>query len=184
MEGIRGAEEHLSNLERAWHKVLDEIAASVPTIVVGIVILIIFWLLGRLLEHFINRVGSRAKVNPDILRLMAWSGKTTVLAFGVVTACGTMGIEIGGLLAGLGLTGFALGFALKDIISNWLSGVLILVYEPFRRGDYVSIANTPGLEGTVVAIDFRYTSLEKDGKLILVPNANLFTKEIIVTKTR
>lgn len=184
MEGIRGAEQHISDLERAWQKVLDEVAASLPTIVVGIVILVIFWLLGRLLEHFIHRVGSRAKINPDILRLMAWSGKTTVLAFGLVTACGTMGIEIGGLLAGLGLTGFALGFALKDIISNWLSGVLILVYEPFRRGDYVSIANTPGLEGTVVAIDFRYTTLEKDGKLVLVPNANLFTKEIIVTRTK
>jgi small conductance mechanosensitive channel len=91
---------------------------------------------------------------------------------------------VGALLAGLGLTGFAIGFALKDIISNWLSGVLILVYEPFRRGDYVSIANAPGLEGNVVAIDFRYTSLEKDGKVILVPNANLFVKEIIVNRVR
>lgn len=184
MEGIHGAEEQLSNLERAWRRVVEEVVAALPAIVISVVILIIFWLLARLLEHFIHRMGNRAKVNPDILRLLAWSGKITVLAFGVITACGTVGIEVGGLLAGLGLTGFALGFALKDIISNWLSGVLILVYEPFRRGDYVSIANTPGLEGTVVSIDFRYTSLEKDGKLVLVPNANLFTKEIIVARSR
>ena len=174
----------LTYVEQMWRGVIDKIATKLPDIGVSVIILLVFWFLGTLVDRFIRRVGTRGGVNPDILGLLAWSGKVTVLSVGVVTACGTMGIDVGALLAGLGLTGFAIGFALKDIISNWLSGVLILVYEPFRRGDYVSIANTPGLEGTVVAIDFRYTSLEKEGKLVLVPNANLFVKEIIVTRPR
>lgn len=182
MNGLRGAEQHLTAIERAWRAMLEQIAIKLPAIGVSIIILLVFWLVGSLLDRFIRRVGGRAGINPDVLGLMAWSGKIVVLSVGVVTACGTVGIDVGALLAGLGLTGFAIGFALKDIISNWLSGVLILVYEPFRRGDYVSIANTPGLEGTVVAIDFRYTSLEKDGKIVLVPNANLFVKEIIVNR--
>jgi small-conductance mechanosensitive channel len=173
---------NLTYVEQMWRGVIDKVASKLPDIGVSIVILFVFWLLGTLLDRFIRRLGSQAKVNPDILSLLAWSGKVSVLAVGVVTSCGTMGIDVGALLAGLGLTGFAIGFALKDIISNWLSGILILIYEPFRRGDYVSVANAPGLEGTVVAIDFRYTSLEKDGKLVLVPNANLFVKEIIVTR--
>jgi small conductance mechanosensitive channel len=60
-----------------------------------------------------------------------------------------------------------------------LAGILILVYEPFRRGDHVAVA---GLEGTVTAIDFRYTTLKLEDKLVLVPNANLFTKEIVVKR--
>lgn len=178
MDGVR----NLTYVEQMWRGVIDKVARKLPDIGVSIIILLVFWFVGTLFDRFIRKVGARAQVNPDILGLLAWSGKATVLSIGVVTACGTMGIDVGALLAGLGLTGFAIGFALKDIISNWLSGVLILVYEPFRRGDYVSIANAPGLEGTVVAIDFRYTSLEKEGKVVLVPNANLFVKEIIVTK--
>lgn len=184
MSGLQGAENHLSAIEQSWRAMLEQVARTLPSIGVSIVILLVFWFAGTLLDRFIRRVGLRAQINPDVLGLLAWSGKIVVLAVGVVTACGTVGIDVGALLTGLGLTGFAIGFALKDIISNWLSGVLILVFEPFRRGDYVSIANTPGLEGTVVAIDFRYTTLEKEGKVVLVPNANLFVKEIIVNRVR
>lgn len=184
MNELHNAGQQLSAIEHAWRALLEQIALKLPAIGVSIVILLVFWLAGSLFDRFIRRIGQRARINPDVLGLMAWSGKIVVLSVGVVTACGTVGIDVGALLAGLGLTGFAIGFALKDIISNWLSGVLILVYEPFRRGDYVSIANTAGLEGTVVAIDFRYTSLEKEGKIVLVPNANLFVKEIIVNRAR
>jgi small conductance mechanosensitive channel len=177
--GIQNAEQNLSNVDRMWRGVLDQIGRSLPSICISFVILLVFWLVARLLGRFIQRVGARAKVNPDVLGLLVWSGKVTTLAVGVVTACGNAGIDIGALLAGLGLTGFAIGFALKDIISNWLSGVLILVYEPFRRGDFINVG---GLEGTVVAIDFRYTSLQNEAKIILVPNANLFVKEIVVTR--
>lgn len=177
--GIQNAEHNLSDVERMWRGVLDQIGRSLPSIFISVVILLVFWLAARVLGRFIHRIGTRAKVNPDVLGLLVWSGKVTALSVGVVTAAGNAGIDIGALLAGLGLTGFAIGFALKDIISNWLSGVLILVYEPFRRGDFINVG---GLEGTVVAIDFRYTSLQNEGKIILVPNANLFVKEIIVTR--
>src|SRR5689334_21691168 len=109
-----------------WRGVIDKVAHKLPDIAISVIILLVFWLVGAVLDRFIRRVGNRARVNPDILSLLAWSGKATVASIGVVTACGTMGIDVGALLAGLGLTGFAIGFALKDIISNWLSGVLIL----------------------------------------------------------
>ncbi|HEX7446715.1 MAG TPA: mechanosensitive ion channel domain-containing protein [Pirellulales bacterium] len=172
-------EQDISNLEQMWRNAVATVGKAMPSVAVSIVILLVFWLVAALVARLIHRVGDRAKVNPDVLGLLAWSGRVTVLAIGVVTACGTMGIDVGALLAGLGLTGFAIGFALKDIISNWLSGVLILVYEPFRRGDFINVG---GLEGNVIAIDFRYTSLQKDDSVILVPNANLFVKEIIVKR--
>ena len=91
---------------------------------------------------------------------------------------GTAGIDVSALVAGLGLTGFALGFAFRDVLSNVLAGVLILMYRPFRRGDRIAVS---GLEGTVTGIDLRYTILENDGKTILIPNSNLFTNPIVVT---
>ena len=75
------------------------------------------------------------------------------------------------------MTGFALGFALKDTISNLISGVLILLYHPFEIGNRIKIG---GYEGTVVSIDLRYTELEAEGNKILIPNSKLFTDPITV----
>ena len=158
--------------------VLDQIGRSLPSICISVVIMLVFWLAARVLGRFIHRIGTRAgESRRPGTACLERQGHGSLRRR--VTAAGNAGIDIGALLAGLGLTGFAIGFALKDIISNWLSGVLILVYEPFRRGDFINVG---GLEGTVVAIDFRYTSLQNESKIILVPNANLFVKEIIVTR--
>lgn len=81
------------------------------------------------------------------------------------------------LVAGLGLTGFALGFALKDSIYNLLSGVLILLYKPFKISNIIKVA---GYDGDVVSINLRYTELISDGNKILIPNSKLFTDPITV----
>jgi small-conductance mechanosensitive channel len=96
---------------------------------------------------------------------------------GLVTALGTVGINVSAIVASLGLTGFAVGFALKDSISNLLSGVLILIYRPFRVGQWISVKS---FEGFVMSIDLRYTSLEQGDEKILVPNSLLFTNPISI----
>jgi len=81
----------------------------------------------------------------------------------------------------LGLTGFALGFGLKDILANVVSGVLILLYRPFGIDDRIIVA---GLEGVVSEIDLRYTTLEQEEKTFLVPNSLLITNTITLLKHR
>jgi small-conductance mechanosensitive channel len=103
--------------------------------------------------------------------------KLALLLFGLVTALGTAGVNISALVAGLGLTGFALGFAFRDVLSNLLAGILLLLYRPFARGQRISVT---GLEGIVTHIDLRYTNLDCDGNLVLIPNSNLFTNPITV----
>jgi small-conductance mechanosensitive channel len=97
--------------------------------------------------------------------------------FGIITALGTARVNVSALVASLGLTGFALGFALKDALSNTLAGVLILIYKPFRRGDHII---TSGFEGTVEQIDLRYTTLGSSGDKILIPNSTMFTNPVKV----
>lgn len=150
-----------------------------PRLALALVIAAAFWLLARLAERALARVTGLARLNPLVAALLARGARLLLLGFGVVTALGTLGVNIAALVAGLGLTGFALGFALKDSISNVLAGVLLLIYRPFGINDRISVTNQ---EGTVVAIDLRYTTLEAEARRILIPNSVLFTTPIIVLK--
>ena len=135
------------------------------------------WLLAHLIARAIRRGARRLDQNASGALLLARSVKIAVIALGSVTALGNLGVDVSAIVAGLGLTGFALGFALRDTISNLLAGVLILLYSPFELGNQIRILN---LEGVVVSIDLRYTELDGDGRRILVPNSKLFTDPITV----
>jgi small-conductance mechanosensitive channel len=138
-----------------------------------------FWVASRVVSALISRFVHRDMANADLIQLLARSARVALQVFGAVTALGTAGVDVRALVAGLGLTGFALGFAFRDVLSNVLAGVLILMYRPFHRGERIAVT---GLEGTVTEIDLRYTILENEGKTILIPNANLFTNPIVVTR--
>jgi small-conductance mechanosensitive channel len=119
-------------------------------------------------------------IESDALGIVTRGIKVSLLLVGVVTALGTLGVNVAAMVTGLGLTGFAVGFALKDIISNALAGVLILMYQPFRRSDRISVFSNIALEGEVIHIDLRYTTLEVADRRILVPNSYLFTNCITI----
>jgi small-conductance mechanosensitive channel len=88
-------------------------------------------------------------------------------------------VNITGIVAGLGLTGFALGFALRDSIANLLAGVLILLYRPFDVGDRIDVS---GLSGRVITVNLRYTELDAGNECVLVPNSKMLTDPIKVSK--
>ncbi|NOY69895.1 MAG: mechanosensitive ion channel [Deltaproteobacteria bacterium] len=152
-------------------------ALWMPKVIGVAVLLIVFFILAKLMKRIINNAAGRLKLDENIASLLARTSSIALTVFGVVTALGTLGINVSALVAGLGLTGFALGFALKDSISNLLSGILILLYQPFETGNRIRIA---GYEGIVVAIDLRYTKLESEGNNILIPNSKLFTDPIMI----
>jgi len=148
-----------------------------PRLAVSIATFLAFWVAAAVLQAIVARVGG--PLGDDVRRLIQRVLKVGVLTFGAVTALGTTGIDVSALVAGLGLTGFALGFALRDILANVVAGTLILIYRPFHRHDRVSVA---GFEGTVSDIDLRYTTLQTEGKRILIPNSTLFTNAISVVE--
>jgi small conductance mechanosensitive channel len=146
----------------------------------SLLILLAFWLASVLAKKIICRVERTADpAKQDVLNLLGQIAKISLLVFGAVTALGTLGVNVSALVAGLGLTGFALGFAFRDALSNALAGILIFIYHPFRRGDHIAVT---GFEGVVIGIDLRYTTLHTEGKIFLIPNSTLFTNPISVTK--
>src|SRR5687768_1618241 len=163
--------------EATWEAAWQQIGLLIPRILTGLAIILAFWTIARLVRSIIRRVGSNRRVNADVVMIMADAVKYALLTVGLITGLGTIGVDVSALVAGLGLTGLALGIALKDVVSNSIAGIMILIYKPFARHDRISVT---ALEGTVTQIDLRFTTLEtKDGR-ILIPNANLLTNSITV----
>ena len=163
-----------------WGKFLDKLLLWIPKLLEVVIILILFFILAKILKRLINKLSKKFNLADNIRYLLIRASNITIVIFGLITALGTLKINVSALVAGLGLTGFALGFAFKDTISNLLSGVLILIYHPFKIGDRIIIS---GFEGLVISIDLRYTQLKKDEEKILIPNSKLFTEAIRVVKS-
>ena len=147
-----------------------------PNAALGLGIFVIMWLTALIVSGVIRRVGRKVDDDKkDLVNLIARIVRVSVTVTGVICGLGTAGVNILPLVTGLGLTGFALGFAFKDLLSNVLAGMMIILYRPFKRGDRITVS---GCSGTVVNIDLRYTTLQSDDKTFLVPNTTLFTNTI------
>ncbi len=156
----------------------DTVLAHLPAVGSGLIVIAGFWIAAVAARSVVRRVAGR--LGPDSAILVDLAGSVVYwlgLAVGFISGLGTMGINVGALVAGLGLTGFALGFALRDAVSNLLSGVLILVFRPFRHGDLIEV---DGRQGTVADVDLRYTTIEGDGRRFLIPNQTMAKSTVTV----
>jgi small-conductance mechanosensitive channel len=140
-------------------------------------VLAISILANAILQAVLARALRTRSVHSGLRVLVRQGLRVALWLAGLASALGTLGVNVSALVAGLGLGGFALGFALRDILANLVAGVLILIYRPFREGDTITVA---GQSGLVTAIDLRYTELSSEGKRVLVPNQTIFTSAVVV----
>jgi len=170
----------MGELLKELKTLIQQVLIFTPRAVVGLLIFFCFWFVGTVIKRIIQRFGRKiGPIKKDVFNLIGQSVKGVLIIVGAVMALGRMGINVTALVAGLGLTGFALGFALRDVLSNSLAGALVLIYRPFERKDRITVA---GFEGIVTAIDLRYTTLQGEGQRILIPNSILFTNAIRVSR--
>lgn len=171
------------DFERMAFDFLDQSIKYLPTIIIAVLIFLGFFVASLLVQQIFSRMEQRIHDHGRnrIFKLAGASSKIIILIIGAVTALGTLGININALIASLGLGGFAIGFALKDALSNLLSGALILIYCPFKIGDTIAVT---GCRGVVVDINLRYTTIEDEDKTFLIPNSSLFVNNIEVIKRK
>ena len=158
-------------------KILSEISMKAPTLLFAIGIFILFWIVGTMFKVIIQRIMYEKSLHVNISRVLAGIVKNIMLILGIITALGTMGVNISAIVAGLGLTGFAFGFAFKDMLSNFISGVLIFIYEPFKLGDTIEVE---GKTGEVIEINLRYVTIKAENQKVLIPNSISVSKVIAV----
>ena len=137
-----------------------------------------FLFAGHLSRNAFTRLIVHDDARRDIWLLLDRTAYAGILGFGGLCALGTAGFDVFPLVVGLGLFGFALGFALRHTLSNAVAGVIILLHRPFGAGDCIAVA---GFEGKVAGTDLRYTILESDGKRHLIPNATVLNSPVTVT---
>ncbi len=143
-----------------------------PAILAALAILFLGWVIAGWLRRTILRAAVRAKVDLTLAKFLSNVAKWAVLVFAVITCLGTFGINTTGFAAILGTAGLAIGLALQGNLSNLASGVLLLIFRPFKIGDTVIVA---GQTGVVDGIDLFTTNLDTgDNRRIIVPNGAIF----------
>ncbi len=90
-----------------------------------------------------------------------------------------LGVEVSMIIAAFGITGIVLSYGMKDIVANFIAGILILGYKYIKINDYIKLNN---LQGQVIDINLRYTTLKNDTEIILVPNIILYTQPFSIIK--
>lgn len=133
-------------------------------------ILLIAWVVARMFQGFLRKTLARPEVGFTTLArdfLLSISSKLIIL-IGLVIALGNVGVELGPILAGVGILGFIIGFALQDTLSNFASGLMILIYRPYDVGDYIEAA---GVKGTVRRMSLVATTIYTvENHRLMLPN--------------
>ena len=164
-------------LRQVFENLSARLWAALPGVLLGTIVFLIFWLVASIGRRLIAVAAPRAKADTGAVLLLSRVYYYGVLSFGLVTALGAAGLNVSALIAGLGLTGFALGFALKDVLSNLLSGIMLLLYRPFNIGDQIEMGEHAGVIETIRMRDTLVRA--DDGRLIIIPNTKLITEVVI-----
>lgn len=153
-----------------------DVMNAIPAIISAILILIVSYYGGVLLSRLLQRVLERQNAETGVKHLLTRTLKWTIIVLGVITALQKF-FNVTAFLTGLGIIGFTVGFALQNIMQNFVSGVILLVQQPFKTGDSVDIA---GHHGTVLKIGLRTTEMKTlDGRIVFLPNASVLSQPII-----
>lgn len=167
----------------AWSSVLhmtDAFFAKLPNILVALATLLLFVFGARLVKKIVVNLCKRTHFDDTLSHALGAIVIFFVNLLGVLVAATIIfpSFSPGNLVAGLGITSVAVGFAFKDILENFFAGILLLWQKPFRIGDEI---RTNGFEGTVQDIDIRSTRIKTiDGELVVVPNGSMLSSPIVV----
>ena len=150
-----------------------------PNIGIGLAVLGLFavaaWAAQRGMNSVLHRGGRH-----DLGVLLGGFVRWAILLLGILIAATIIfpSLHPADLFSALGVGSVAIGFAFKDILQNWLSGLLILYRQPFHSGDQIS---SGPFEGTVEAVEARATVLKTyDGRRVVIPNSDIYTRAVIV----
>lgn len=166
---------------------LDSLLQSVLDFLPNLGLALLIFVAARLISIWVARALKRALENrghdQELIVLMQLIARWGILVIGIIWALEQVAPgRFGTLLAGLGVAGFTIGFALQDVAKNFIAGLLILLLQPFRIGDGVEIGD---ISGEVLQINLRSTEIRAlDGRYVIIPNADVFSSTIInLTRT-
>lgn len=151
----------------AW---LSTAIEMLPNMALALLVLILFYVVGRLLRNFVRTLLEKATTNKTVIDLAETVMSVIIIGIGVFFALSILNLDgtVTSLLAGAGIIGLALGFAFQDIAANFISGLLLSIRHPFGIGD---IIKSNDYYGTVQKLNLRNTIIKTpQGQIVYIPN--------------
>mgnify|MGYP001080696751 CR=1 FL=1 len=156
----------------------EAIVAFLPRLGLGLLVLLIAWLFSRWASKVLKNRLDQQNADPELITLLQMVTRWGILVLGIVLALEQIAPgRLTTLLAGVGILGVTIGFALQDVAKNFVAGILLLITQPFELGDTIMVTD---YTGTVIAINLRSTELrELDGRFVIIPNGDIFVSSIV-----
>ena len=146
-------------------------------IVAAIAIVIVGMIVARVVSNAVNRVMVGRKIDATVADFLSAMLRYAIIAFTLIAALGRVGVQTASIIAVLGAAGLAVGLALQGSLSNLAAGVLLVMFRPFRAGEYVDLG---GVAGTVLHVQIFSTTMRTvDGKIVVIPNGKIIAGNII-----
>jgi len=158
-------------MEQIWEKVL-EYGAMYGTRVIGAIAILILGRFGvGILTGVARRLMKKANVDDTLTKFVVSLTKIALMTFVIIAALGSLGFQTTSFVAIIGAAGLAVGFALQGSLSNFAAGVMLIIFRPFKVGDFVEAGGT---SGSVEAIRIFNTILKTpDNKIVVIPNSSV-----------
>ena len=170
----------LSEASAAVQSMINGFLERLPYIALAIVVFLLFLFVGKSVRKIVRSFAERNRRHYNLGLVMGRLSHGLIIFIGLLISLviAIPGFTPGQLISILGLSSVAIGFAFRDILQNFLAGILLLLSEPFRIGDQIVVND---FEGTVEDIQTRATFIKTyDGRRIVIPNSNLFTNAVTV----
>lgn len=165
----------------AWEKLdgmVDGFVKALPSLAIAVVVFILFVIIAKIVRAILNRATKkRGSAIGKVLARLSYGGLLFIgLLISITIAAPS--VKPADLLGMLGVGGVAIGFAFRDILQNFLAGILLLIRQPFEEGDQIIFKD---FEGTVQSIETRSTIIKTyDGRRVIIPNGEIYTNSVMV----
>jgi len=170
----------LSKETHEFHRMVNAFLQRLPHLLLALVVFFLFYLAGKGIRSVVAKVSHRQSKHAYLSTVLGRLTEGLVIIMGLLVAMviALPSFQPGQLVQLLGISSVAVGFAFRDILQNFLAGILLLLTRPFRIGDQIRFGE---YEGLVEDIQTRATMLRTyDSRRIVIPNSELFTKSVTV----
>ncbi|MBD2387028.1 mechanosensitive ion channel family protein [Cylindrospermum sp. FACHB-282] len=172
-----------AEITAVWDKVqvmINGFIMLLPNIILALIVFTLFVVVGRAIKRLVKRLTRHHRYARNLGMVLGRLAQGITILVGLFVSLSIVipSLKAGDLVQLLGISGVAIGFAFRDILQNFLAGILILLTEPFQIDDQIVFK---GFEGTVENIQTRATTIRTyDGRRIVIPNSELFTNSVTV----
>jgi small conductance mechanosensitive channel len=163
-------------MENITAKLMDYVAIYGPKLLTAVLIVVIGRIIVGIITSFVRKIMSKSSVEETLTKFVGSLIKAFLLTIVFIAALNSLGVQTTSLVAIVGAAGLAVGLALQSSLSNFSAGVMLIIFHPFKAGDFVEAGGATGLIEEVRI--FNTTMKTVDNKIIIIPNGNIIGNNI------